>query len=249
MDLSIIAPAHRTKYWKEFYNSIDNYTNLDYEIIFVTDSIPKEEEIEGLYNLRWIFSTVKPVQCVEIALRETKGDLIHWSADDTTYNIYCFDKAVDLYNSFNNYRTMVAFRNFEDGYNKESETTEIHRFFSKDAPRMMPYGIISKKLIEESGGIDRRFIAGQWENDLVMRAYSIGGKMKLSQNSIAYSDHRKHLSQNEHNLRETWEFETQLLKSLWMNSDEKIVSRTSPIEKFNDNDLYTVSQGNKGKWI
>ena len=41
--ISIIGPSHRTHLWKPFYESIK--TNLDFEVIFVTDIEPKPEEI------------------------------------------------------------------------------------------------------------------------------------------------------------------------------------------------------------
>ena len=111
--ISFIAPSHRTQYWHNFYNSI--VTNLDFEVIFVTDIEPKEEEdpsrilteiwgekreLKYLNNdkskFKWIFSKTKPAQCFEIAYRQAKGDFIIWTGDDFIYSPYALDHAYNL---------------------------------------------------------------------------------------------------------------------------------------------------------
>jgi len=193
-------------------------------------------------NFKVIYSQVKPVQCVEIALKCAEGEVIHWTADDTTYNDFAFDEAYNLYLQGNR-QTMVAFRNIEDGV----ESTEQHYFYSKDAPRMMPFGIMNREYALDLGRVDRRFIAGQWDNDLVMRAYSKGSNMLLSIDSIAYTEHnKKHGS--EWNLRDVWDYETKLLKSLWFRNGKWNLQRFDKVENFQEENILTITQEPTGRW-
>ena len=43
---------------------------------------------------------------------------------------------------------------------------------------MAPIGMMNRKYFQELGGIDRRFICGQWDNDLMIRIYNDGGGLK-----------------------------------------------------------------------
>lgn len=253
--ISIIGPAHRTHFWKEFYRSV-SFNEVPIEIIFVTD---KKPDFTLPSNFKWIYSTVKPVQCVEIALREAQGDIIHWTADDTIYNSGCFDNAYKTYQEFG-FNNMVYFKCFEETRGKWLDKTNGH-FLFENVPtiakvsrslRMMPYGLMGRQLIKDVGGIDSQFIAGQWENDLVLRAYSQGSTMVFCEGAEAYGDHNnKHLDINgnlENNLYDTHLTECNILQDLWVTNGELVLNRQRPVEKFVDKDLLTISQGNKGKW-
>ncbi len=247
--LSIIAPAHRTEYWLETYKSICE-NDISFEIIFVTD---KKPDFKMPPNFRYIYSTVKPAQCIEIAYRESVGELIHWTADDTTYAPHSLDYACELYDSLDHYKNMIAFRVLESGFDK----TDKHYLFMatpittpSNTVRTMPYGIISRYLFEQAGGFDINFIAGQWENDLVLRAYAKGGEMHLCEKAITFNDDRKHKvgKIKENNLKETHPFESELLRKMWIKNNKITFNRTIPVEPYVSKDLLTKSQGNKGKW-
>ena len=256
IDVSIIGPCHRPHYWMELYNSIRKSTH-NIEFIFVTD---KKPDFKLPDNFRYIYSTVKPAQCVEIAIREARGEVIHWTSDPTTYRNISIDMGYNMYKKANNYKTMIRFRNFEGSKVnlKTRETTQYHNFlhrtqYSRDHPEiydskvypMMPYGMMSRKLIEEVGRLDRRFVAGQWDNDLVMRAYAIGATMIDNPLAIAYTSTEKH--DGEWHLRGPMHYyESDLLIKLWVKNYHITLERQMPLEPFEDKDLLTVSQGIKG---
>lgn len=250
IDISIIGAAHRVKYWLDFYKSIK--TNLNFEVIFVTDIKPN---ISLPSNFKWIYSTVKPSQCNEIALREAKGELINIAADDNIYSPYAFDEAYKLY-KHRNYKTMVGFR-WHEGWGKLGDTTDLHYLFHRtsygkenpkvceDTPMIMVCGLMSKQFIEELGGFDRNFICGQADTDLQLRAYEAGGVLIFSPHSIAYNDINKH--EGENNFRgEMSDFENRIIADLYVKDRKYTGKRSKPVEPYEDKDLLTVSQGNKG---
>jgi hypothetical protein len=54
---------------------------------------------------------------------------------------------------------------------------------------MSPLGVASSEYINYLGGLDSRYIAGQWENDLVMRAYANTAKCYIYEDVIINIDH------------------------------------------------------------
>ncbi len=264
IDISLIGAAHRTQYWIEFYQSIK--TNLKFEIIFVSD---KHKDRILPPEFKWIYSTVKPSQCYEIALREAKGEVVNITSDDTTYNPYCFDEAYKIYKA-NDYKTMVGFQWYE-GWGELGNTTKLHHLFwrtsygkeagfwnkkpglCKNTPMVMVCGLMSRQFIEELGRLDRRFICSQGDTDLQLRAYIAGSKLIFSEKSIAYNDISKHGTEN--NFRGPMgDFDNRIIASLYVKNKKITGIRSGPVEPYEDKDLLTISQSNKGlkdgiKWI
>lgn len=240
--ISLIGPAHRTHLWRGFHDRIK--TNLDFEIIFVTDKVPKPEEVGGLNKLTWIYSTVKPAQCFEIAYRSSQGDFIIWCGDDLTYSEYSFEQVYDLHKQFEDYRAMIFYRYFEDMHEATKNQTTWDQKFSLTAT-----GLISRKAIDEAGGLaDKNFICGLWDCDLIMRIYALGGTSVYCPLARCYEPHLE-LHKEEANFATTWKWEDDYFRSLW--SDKKgqtCLKRTKPFEPYDDKDILTISQGNKGKW-
>jgi len=249
----VIAVAHRTKYWLECYKSYK--TNLEFEVIFVSDEHPKFKLPK---NFRYIFTKVKPAQCGQIALDEAKGEVVLLTSDDITFNSLAFDRAYDIYKQADNYKTIVGFRIFE-GWGTLGESTHLHYLFHrtkygntrpellKHSPRMLALGLMSKKLYNEVGRIDKRFVCGQWENDLTMRAYSMGAKLIMSPWSKSYNDTNKH--DGEGNYRGAiHEYETNLLAQFWVKNGKFSKTRLEPVQEIVQKDILFYSQGPKGKW-
>ncbi len=237
--ISIIAPAHRTAIWMRVYNSI-GHNDASFELIFVG---PNEPEFKLPDNFRFIKSNVKPVQCVEIAARSAKADLIMNIADDMEFKTERpLDKLYNTYKSYNDDKLILSCL---------FNSPEYH-LYPKDGPSAayMPVaGLISKKLYRDVGGADRNFIIVNWDLDIVMRIYALGGHTILSDIRIA-----------EFTSGGTgWNiYDTQLLKDLWLIDvvDGKIhYNRTRPVEPFSDDKILYESQitdfyhGPKGKWI
>jgi len=82
IEVSIIATAHRPKNWEIVFNSV--VSNLNFEVIFVgPKKLPKNTNLPD--NFRFIKSKVKPTQCVEIAIRASRGKFLLLIADDLVF--------------------------------------------------------------------------------------------------------------------------------------------------------------------
>ena len=49
--------------------------------------------------------------------------------------------------------------------------------FDQNTPLMAPVALMSRKFLDELGGLDRRFVCGQYENDIIMRLYEANGSV------------------------------------------------------------------------
>lgn len=240
--ISICAAAHRIENWEKFYKSI--ISHIPFEVVFVTNRKPGKgnPNIDLPDNFRWIYSTVKPAQCYEIAFRNATGKLLIWTSDHALFSPYALDNAYKLYSSKNNYKTLIAFRNVEGDNNIQVETTNNHFFHNH---RVMPFGMISKQFLKELGGYDKSFICGQSENDVVLRAYNSGAQMFVCDSAIVYSSYERHNKQ--FNFRgPMYMYEKEIMNKLWVRNNKFNNERTVPFSPYSDKDILTISQGNAG---
>jgi hypothetical protein len=237
--ISLIGPAHRTHLWKGFYERI--ITNVDFEVVFVTD---KKPDFALPDNFKWIYSTVKPAQCFEIAYRESQGEFIIWCGDDLTYSEYSFEQVLDLHKQFDDYRAMIFYRFYEDMHEATKNQTTWDQKYNLTAT-----GLLSRKAIDEAGGLgDKNFVCGLWDCDLIMRIYALGGLSVHCPTARCYEPHLE-LHKQEANFAPTWKWEDDYFKSLWIdNIGGAGLKRNKPFEPYVETDILTFSQGNKGKW-
>ena len=258
--ISFIGPSHRTHLWKPFFESI--ITDLDFEVVFVTDIEPKEDEIPtvnrtdinvtGVHSkttqdprFKWIYSKVKPGQCFEIAYRESTGTHIIWTGDDFTYSPYCLDNLYSMWKSFYDYKIIIACNVYQDGYSARHE----HVVPWDNKIRLTTTGLISKQIIEEVGGLaDSTFVCGHWDVDLMMRIYAVGGKLFECPTAIAYEPHNE-FHKIESNFAPSWAAELEYFKSLWLKDGKTTFERQKTFKPYLNENILTESQGIKGNWV
>lgn len=262
------------KNWERFMNSLRG-NKLNYEVIFVGDvecPYPMPE------NFKWIKATVKPAQAYEIAFRAAKGKTIHWCADDADYHNKSNKFTIDYPNSLdiayacylkmekennNDKKSVVAFRPIEDG----GDVYKFHHFWGGWAhtPKMAPFALINRNyFVNKLGGYDRRFVSGQSENDVIMRVYEDGGRVEICLEAFLYVHHRQvhprdGTGKERNKFRDWYNIDRQVLEDCWVpagygnyekNNKNTEISKTrlSPVEKFDDKDITTITQSNKGIW-
>lgn len=241
MKISICASALRPKNWKKCYDSLLSNI-IEWELIFVGPNSPDFEAKNFIY----IQSNTKPSQCYQCAFNQAKGELIHWSADDTTYPNNALDNIYNFYKSFNDNKIVVAFRTIEDG----RDITEVHRFRGRDnnSPRMAPFGVVNRELFNQLGGYDARFICGQSENDVVMRFLEIGGRVEIS-NVPVYANHQENHHASGTVFRSGFYVEDRkVLENLWIKNNVIQSKRLDKVESFVEKDILTITQNQKGIW-
>ena len=167
-----------------------------------------------------------------------------WTADDAYYEGNALDFAYEKYKENNN-KTIVGLRTIEDG----RDITNVHRLIGKDynSPIMSPFGMMNRELFNELGGYDRRFICGQSENDVVMRVREIGGAVVYCDKKV-FVEHDKIHEQGTVFRSPYYTYDRMVLESFWVKDGKIVNNRLLPIERFDDKDITTITQSNKGKW-
>lgn len=250
--ISLVASSIRPDLWQCFANSLKG-NKIPYEVIFVGLN---EANIPVPPGVKFIKSTTKPAQCYEIGFRHAQGELIHWTADDAEYELNSLDNIYILYEKQNDYKTIVAFTTVEDG----RDCTDWHHLIGglHTSPVMAPFGCISRQFLTEIGGYDRNFVAGQSENDLVMRGFEAGGKVLQSPYKVFVEHTKKHQGSSGTVFRAKgyYPHDRSILERAWVEHCDDFGSgfsipkkRIVPFEPFESKDLETITQGPKGKWL
>jgi len=152
---------------------------------------------------------------------------------------------------------------------------------------MAPLALISRKFLEELGGFDRRYVCGQYENDVVMNAYAVGGKVEVFGDEHCFID-IDHLGKSikigecedeagflKRPFASGYRNDRAVLLASWcdfrwnpkiiiengktfiepffyqegkLTGDDVLVNRADEFQPYEDEDILTKSQSNKGKW-
>lgn len=248
INISICLASVRPWLWKDFLESL--YSNsINIEVIFVGDklsnniyTLPPNIEIVPIY------STVKPAQAYQGAFNIARGELIHWSSDEAIYLPYSIDNMYKFHKNLNIYKLITAFTVKENNGETFSKTSDGHYIGNKDTPRMACFGVINKAFMKQLGGFDRRFIAGQGENDLCMRCLERMGEIKFNKDSTVEVYHNK-VNHNESLFRRWYPESRRFLERCWFSAGGKLSnSRLIPFEPFNNKDIFLKTQEPYGDW-
>lgn len=277
--VSIVASANRPvlqngfKNWERFLDSLKQHKS-SYEVIFVGDTSPNFD-VEKYPEFKYIYATVKPAQCYEIGFRASKGEVLHWTADDASYGnnatgcnnpldlAYAKYKEIELKHG-NDRKTVIAMNPCEDGGYPQAQ---FHRFFGGwlHTPVMAPFNLINRDyFVNTLGGYDADFVSGQSENDVVMRVYEDGGRVEMCLEAKLYVHHNQvHPRKNgreDNKFRQWYSTDRKVLEDCWIpagygnyEKDNKNVEiskkRLRPVKRFVDDNITTVTQGDyKGIW-
>lgn len=202
--ISLFASAVRIPLFNFFLDSLSK-ENIIIEVIFCGNAkgFSNVGEIHTYHKANVIFkyitsNNIKPSQAYEAARIECSGEVIVWVADDAEFKNNILTKAYNYWKSQNNKKLILSLQTWETGYNTPDGILcdmNQHRFFGFDenSPLMAPIGMMSREYLNELGGLDRRYICGQYENDITMRVLSDGGKVEIFGDKESYVeiDHLK----------------------------------------------------------
>ncbi len=189
--VSLFASAVRPKLWPALFKSLEG-TTVEYEIVFAGNVQPAVDQLHPKLNYIYTGNT-KPSQCYEVSRRHCIGETVVWTADDAEYPNNVIGKAYEYWKKQNNPKLILSIQTKESGYNlPEGQLFDmnVHRFFAGNpqTPLMAPLAMMSRNLLEALGGLDRRYVCGQYENDIVMRAYKTGAKVEVFGGQDCYID-------------------------------------------------------------
>jgi hypothetical protein len=188
--ISLFGASIRPHLCLHAYESVKQATVLPFELIFCGPAAPTFVLPE---NLRYIKTeNIKPIQCWQIAVMQTSGEVISIVADDLIYTPHAWDEAYALYQSKQNYKAMVSLRTFYGGIDQSYTTRFPGRGSDVGGRRnvLLPTGItlMSKRFFLELGGFDRSFIQCDANYDFFARAYCAGAEFLWSETARTYED-------------------------------------------------------------
>ncbi len=270
--VSLIASSVRPDLYESLFKSLEG-TSVEVEVVFAGNSLKsynlKIEDIKvAKYIAKYDFfkyiptANIKPAQCYEIARRHATGETILWMADDCEFPNDVIGKAYKFWELHNNKKLIVSIQTKESGYGMPEGklfNMDSHRFFgyNKRSPLMAPLGLINREFLEELGGFDRRYICGQYENECVMRAYAVGGSVKIFGDEDCFID-IDHLGKSikigesvdeqsftDRPFAKGYSNDRAVLENTWRNPTVKnIGERKDDFEPYEDEDILTKSQSN-----
>lgn len=280
--VSLIASSVRPQLYDSFFKSLEG-TSVEYEIIFAGNSEEGNKDLRCNYILT---SGIKPAQCYEIARLHATGETVVWVADDCEFPNDVIGKAYKYWKSKDDEKLILSIQTKESGYNLpigQIFDMNQHRFFGycPDTPLMAPLGMISRKFLEDLGGIDRRYVCGQYENDIVMRAYADGGTVEIFGDKDCFIDidhlgkslligeskveadflnrpFAKGYPKDRAVLEKSWATLNQAKLNAFLKAGIKQINpsqvfdisniQLDKFEPYEDTDILTKSQSNRGQW-
>lgn len=258
MEVSVFASSVRTHLWPLLLKSLHD-TSVNVEVVFAGNADIKEyPEVHDNVTFKYIKTkNIKPAQCYEIAARNCTGEVLVWAADDCEFPHDVLGKAYKFYKDNCSYKDIICIRTREN-YGSWQECGATKHFFdniNSNAPKMAPLAMLSREYYNELGGADRRYICGQWENDIVMRIYNDGGKMFIFEDAYIALDHLNKHGIKAGNVDLTRSFamgfahDRKILEGAWHNPQRKLVQLEgnfkrfdSGFEPYSDKDIINKSQ-------
>ena len=237
--ISIIMPAIRVERWRKMYFNLISMNKVPFEIICVGYNRPKFK----LYpNFRFIYSKVKPAQCMEIAAREAKGELLLTYGDDFMSSpgflpiLYEQSLDVDMDNN------LIKIKEYLDDFSEMPLERKFKAMFKalkegekQDIGKLM---LIKRSVWMNLGGLDKIFHGSLYDVDLRNRFIIQGGNILFNNDVIVLE--KKELGKGLW-FSETGKSDLRILRKLWPPFGEG-KNRSLPLELYDDKDILTVSQ-------
>lgn len=275
MRISLIASSVRCWLWYEMMDSLKSNT-IEYEVILAgnLNEFQVRPFLTKYPQLKYVFTEdIPPAQCYEIARRNATGDLIMWIADDCEFSDRFLDNIIGYLDVCHISITRKLLLSVKTNENNTNNDLDDHRFFggNKNTPLMAPLGVMNREYLNELGGFDRRFLCGQYENDVAMRVLSDGGEViKYEEGCVNIEHLKKHgegtkfwtgYNHDRKVLEDIWvlggykpvpEPFLTFIKGDWLNYfplDNREVSRKPllPFEPYKEEGLLTINQSS-GEW-
>lgn len=246
--ISLIGPAKRTKLWLAYYEMLKS-NEVPFELIFVG---PEKPTFSLPENFKYVYSDVKPQQCLEAASRLVKGEYIMPTVDDIVYSEHALDK---LYAAMLGAKSDLAIGSLI--YKKHRDRERENRFIRDDqGSPLMPYlcGIYKKSVWRNLGGLDNRFVSSHGETDMTLRIIERGGFVIYADNVFLNEIVKKNSS-----LWQTYgrKFDHPLMMRLWTRGwgakkwgiyRKFSKTRRDEVRSYKNEGILTASQGFIGTW-
>lgn len=181
--VSVYMAAIRPSLWMRLWDSlVKNNTAVQFEVIFVGHVKP---DYNLPYNVRYIYSPTKPVQCAEIGFRNCSGEFCIQAFDDLIFEPRCIDLLYNriLCNHFDEYYLPCCTWKGPDNTIMDPLSC---RFWAGEikSPILPICGMYNTDTLRKLGGRDKRFVRSYADLDLAMRFYEQGGRAEICKEAI-----------------------------------------------------------------
>jgi len=198
----IFGAAIHPRLWMPLYKQLSLNNTTPFEIVFVGDVRPDFALPE---NFIYIYSEAKPVQCYEIARRNTKGEYLMWFGDDILLSLRFLDAMYVHIRKLLDHETIVYSRmrcslDLPPIDSVEAIEQKCYNVVAGQVPCMNAHSLdfdapivgltmtVRRSVWEELGGLDRRFTNILSDCDFLLRFYEAGGCPFIVPNAIATED-------------------------------------------------------------
>jgi len=249
---SLIGPAIRNDRYEGIYNNLSHNNKISFEIVFVGDKKPIEKMPS---NFRYIYTKVKPMQCLEIGARDAIGEYIMAIQDDLVFSPEFLNRMHKHIEDNKNNKVLITPRyakgkKYDDSVLNDKINATYFNKKKKVSPRIGICPAYKKELWNQLGGIDRGFLGCHGVNDLQMRFFEKGYKILDALDCCIYEIIK--LKDFVRLIYRSGELdEESFLNSLWTNKrGEVVIKRNSLLCPFKDEDILIKSQGkcDKSQW-
>ena len=233
VDISIYGPSIRPQHWENIYN-IFTQNSVSFELIFV-GYVPPTFTLPD--NFKFINTSVKAAQAVEIASRTCTGKFMMNIPDDIAYPPGMLDKYFEEYEKLENKKVMLSGVFGMDGV-KFPDFTMLFDLSNPNSPQVPLCGMLETSLRRKIGSIDRNFIGTYWDLDIALRFYEMGGYIHLIEDLVlcemtGWADGVS--------LGSRCHVDGPLVYELFGRDGRS--PRIRPVEGFDDTDIMTINQG------
>ncbi len=250
--ISVVATAARPNLWKQIYDNY-NTSKIEFEMVFVG---PNPPDYELPSNFRYIKTHVKPAQCAYIAAVNACGEILHLSGDDIAVSDGLLDKIYETYQKSGDYKVRISPRFYMNGGPDSGGTdaTDTHAYLiyghanTPLSPKVGCAPSFSRRLFDELGGYDTRFVASCNDLDFAVRAHLYGSELVYMEGTFVYE-----LPRIPSYSPGMWTNDYGVLHGLWVDPQkvEFITDKRGEVNRYEmGDDILTVSQGpnNTSRW-
>ncbi len=238
---SIIASAIREDRYKLIYDNLNYKNNISFEIVFVGDVPPKKEIA---FNFRYIYTKVRPLQCLEIAARNAYGEYLLPIGDDFLFSKEFLNR-IDFYLSkLYMEKVLVGNRYQTNGVFYDKIMTYQRKIPNSPIIAAMP--AFKKDIWNKIGGIDKRFSWAFFDKDIILRFYELGYTPFISPDSWVNEIRNKTIKS--FLCKKTERLGNKLNSQFWEKDGLVIKKRKESVISFDDKNILIKNQGETGKF-
>ena len=166
--ISLIIPGIRPQMFQGVYDSFCKCWHGTFEIVWVTPLRPGKLKTTPRGSIQWIEDYGCPSRALQIGWLNAKADLVSFGTDDATYFPDVMNKSMrTLWENNFDYKMVITCPYTESDHWSKWMLTPCyyHAYFHSELrlpnipfwAKLYMYGLISKKVLEETGGFNCKY--------------------------------------------------------------------------------------------